>query len=135
MMLLLRRLCLPAATIGILELGEHRWWTLEPPREGPHPCVPEGEYALEPHDGARWKGTWALVGPGVVHWPTVQDDDRETVLFHPGNRPDETRGCILLGTGVLLRGPTLLGSRQAFEEFRAIMREQPGASTLRIVRG
>mgnify|MGYP001565342252 FL=1 len=136
MSLTLHRIYLPAATLGLLEAFGETFWTMEPipgPVVGSH-CVPEAEYVLEPHDGARFKGTFALVGEGVSHWATPGVDD-ETILFHVGNKPDETHGCILIGTGVIPRGPLLLGSRQAFETFRVLMREQSGARTLRIQRG
>lgn len=126
-----------AGTLGVLEIAGQRFWTLEDRAGdfGKGCCVPEGVYTLEPHSGTRFKDTWALVGPGVAHWPTPEAGDREAVLLHVGNTLADTEGCILVGTGMLLDRPMLLGSRQGFEVLRAILREQSGALTLRIQRG
>lgn len=101
MKLVLHRIYLPAATVGALELPDGLVLaTLEDTlKNGGHvvdSCVAEGLYRLEPHSGSKYKNTWALVGEGVAHWATPEDD-RETILFHGGDTVADTRGCILVG--------------------------------------
>lgn len=72
------------------------------------PC-PAGVYTLEPHviQEGRLRGlsTYALINPalGVFHEPpaanlyTGVSPLRVAILFHPGNWPKDSLGCVLLG--------------------------------------
>jgi len=131
MKLTLHRLYLSEATLGVLELENgQRFWTLEDVAgEGENHCIAEGAYRLERHSGARWKRTWAIVGPGVAHWPTRELGDRETVLVHIGNDVDDTTGCVLVGMAAEISGlrrPEVYASGVAFT---ALLRALEGEGT------
>lgn len=71
--------------------------TLEPPWADNLPfvsCVPEGLYALLPHDTEKYPSTWALEGETVSHWPS--DKARYSIVMHNGNYASDTSGCILV---------------------------------------
>lgn len=103
----------PRATEGVLALpGEERLLrTLELPWKGNRQqvsCIPEGTYPLQAHvfDGryetARVEGVTGRAG----------------IVFHIGNTPDHTDGCILVGlrSGTLGGAPAVLASTAAFRE-------------------
>ncbi len=81
--------------------------------------VPPGFYLLEPHNGPKFKDTWALVGEHVSHEQEV-GVERAAVLFHAGNRDDDSRGCILVGLsrGELGGELAVLNSKAAMSQLR-----------------
>lgn len=104
-----------AGVFGVLSVdGRVFCLTLEPPDRGNRPetsCIPPGEYRCRRIRSPRFGETFEVAGvPGRSH-----------ILFHPGNTPDETRGCILPGRrfGVLPRGRGVMESRAAFAELLA----------------
>ena len=133
MKLILSRLYLPEATLGVLDVGVLRLWTLEDVMHngglGVDSCVPPGEYMLEPHSTEAHPGTWALVGREVSHYPAGRA--RSTILIHTGNTSADTLGCILVGMGAELGPPAhLLQSRVAMERLKREL--AIGESTLTI---
>lgn len=62
-------------------------------------AVPPGFYTLEPHDGAKYKGTFALVGETVAHAPT-EGVPRYACVLHPEDDGVQLQGCISVGTSM-----------------------------------
>ena len=82
------------ATFGRLVLGNVlKLRTLELPwknNERGISCIPEGVYECKPFPSHRFGMTWEV----------TRVPDRSAILFHKGNYPKDTRGCILVGSGV-----------------------------------
>lgn len=82
----------PDWTGGLLTVpGLPYLFTMEP---GPDKRILPGEYEVFKRDPVQYKGTkypdaFEIIVPGRI-----------AVLFHPGNRPNETKGCILPGCGL-----------------------------------
>ena len=85
------------STIGELFLdGERLCDTLENPwldNARTISCIPEGEYDVRIRY-ARESGT-----RDYIHLLVMGVPDRTYILFHIGNRPKDTSGCILVGLG------------------------------------
>lgn len=78
-------------------------------------CIPAGEYRLEKRTNSEWNpkhkrkfGMNYIVGIEGV-------PNREGVIVHEGNYPEDTKGCILLGTTV--REDFVGSSKNAVEKF------------------
>ena len=95
----------PAYTIGRLYVGDDEkpfCETLEPTRRNlmvdgkfvpqlkvkGKTAIPEGRYEMDYHYSEKF-GLWLLY---LKHVPLFQG-----ILIHPGNTPQDTKGCILLG--------------------------------------
>ncbi len=65
-------------------------------------CVPTGFYLLEPHDGTKYKNTFALVGSTVSHIGDGASVTRSACVFHKASKGSQLQGCIALGTSVTL---------------------------------
>lgn len=81
-------------TFGALLLdGRYLCATLELPDRGNAPnvsSIPAGRYVCRRRQSPRFGETFEISGvPGRTH-----------ILFHAGNRPRDTQGCVLLGRGV-----------------------------------
>ncbi len=92
-------------------------YTLEPRgddevRPGLDKRVPQGQYSLRWHDSPRFKRR-------LLHIYNRQVPQERYILFHIGNYPKDTEGCILLGETCTDKG--VLNSRAAFNSFMAIM--------------
>jgi hypothetical protein len=137
MLLELRRIYLPDATVGVLTCGALRFATLEDagPGDVPGTCVPEGDYALVKHSGPKYPDTFALLGERVSHVP--EPGKRSAVLVHVGNTIADTSGCILVGTSLSLASasPALFNSRAAFVAWLAAMKSHAGPHRLHVMRG
>ena len=112
MMVVLRRFAyLPDCTLGWLIVGQSRFATLERPWI-PNPagagglprqsCVPEGSYALRPHDSARFPVSYVIesgeCGVYAQGLPHGQAWGRVGILIHPGNSVADVIGCIAVGS-------------------------------------
>ena len=108
---------LPGGTEGVLffpaESGQSSMATLEPPASGAHPAIPAGEYPLRldvvsprfARSPRRWSAAWGARLPRLMQVP-----GREGILIHPGNRPADSSGCVLVGCAV---SPLRLGESVA----------------------
>ena len=95
------------SVIGGLALdGVKFLWSLEPPSRADKPrCIPVGLYNVSLHPSQRF-------GKPM---PFLEDvEDFVGIMFHPGNFPEDTEGCILVGTGKDV--DKVLNSRIAFAE-------------------
>jgi len=110
---------------GVLLIdGNPQCCTLELPWKGnikQVSCIPVGKYQA--------KKTLARTTNGGLFIPetfeVIDVPDRSGILFHIGNTPSETNGCILLGDsfGYIKGAPAVLGSKIAFASFVAAVRE------------
>ncbi len=107
----IRDVSLDDATLGSLIVGDLWLRTLELPWKDNLPnisCIPAGEYRcdyLEKSASGKYKRCWHVREvPG-----------RTGCLFHSGNIPSHTRGCLLLGVrrGWLKGRPAVFNSRSA----------------------
>ena len=86
-------------TLGVIRIGDALLYTVEKPWVENVPgesCVPTGFYVLEPHNGKRFRDTWALVGQTVSHLPEP-GIRRFACVFHAGNTAADVSGCIAPG--------------------------------------
>lgn len=72
-------------------------------------CIPEGEYRCVWHLSPKFGWTYLVTGT----------EPRTQILFHAGNYPKNTWGCILLGKS--RSQDAVWSSRQAIQEFNAIL--------------
>jgi len=99
-------------TVGELDIGDYRYWTAERvwlDNQRNISCVPAGFYVLEPHNGSRYQGTWALIGDSVSHEeePGVA---RFACVLHWATRGELLAGCV--STGMRLKRRTADGAVQ-----------------------
>lgn len=154
---LVRYAYLAEATLGWLTAGDLRLATLEEPwiadpdgpggqrREGQlvESCIPDGNYDVLPHDGAKFQNVWVLVNPrlGVyrspVDIPVRQPWGRSAVLIHSGNSTSDILGCIAVGTryGFEANKPWVYESRKALDQLRAVLGRDEHDLTIRPVAG
>jgi hypothetical protein len=86
------------ATLGVLHGLPFTIYTLEnewKDNQRNISCIPSGEYDCIAHgweedSPVRFKKTWELNNV----------PDRSAILIHAGNFPEDTKGCILVGTGM-----------------------------------
>ena len=111
-------------TFGVLRDGAIPFAvTMEPPWRNNATdvsCIPPGRYTcrrvISPHFGE----TFEIVVPG-----------REHILFHPGNKLIDTKGCVMVaeefgGTDML---PIIVSSKRGYSEFMA---KQAGQDTFEL---
>lgn len=63
-------------------------------------CVPDGFYYLEPHEGVKYKGTYALIGSDVSHYPE-QGVARSACVIHWASQGSNLQGCVSIGSKIL----------------------------------
>jgi hypothetical protein len=107
-----------AGTFGVLRInGAVQCWTLEPPdreNETGRSSIPAQQYTAVRHKSPKFGKTFLVKDvPG-----------RTLVLFHTGNRNEETKGCILLGKalGVIDGDRAIIYSKAAFKAFMDVMK-------------
>lgn len=114
---LIRYASLPYGTLGKLLIpGRQSMATLEPPWANNTPsrsCVPAGTYFLELRPSQIMKSTTAGKKNDALYLTSVYQ--RSSILIHPGNTVDDTKGCILLGLkhGLVNKAPGVMHSVQA----------------------
>ena len=128
---------LPGGTEGVLffpaESGQSPMATLEPPALGAHPAIPAGEYPLRldvvsprfARSPRRWSAAWGARLPRLMQVP-----GREGILIHPGNRPADSSGCVLVGRAV---SPLRLGESVAtFHRLMHVLHRLPPPLRIRV---
>ena len=128
---------LPGGTEGVLffpaESGQSPMATLEPPASGAHPAIPAGEYPLRldvvsprfARSPRRWSAAWGARLPRLMQVP-----GREGILIHPGNRPADSSGCVLVGRAV---SPLRLGESVAtFHRLMHVLHRSPLPLRIRV---
>lgn len=87
-------------------------------------CIPSGDYKAvrcryskeyDYQDSPKFGDTFVIENvPG-----------RSKILFHKGNRDEDTRGCILVAEqfGKLWNNTAILQSKEGFDEFMALMQD------------
>ena len=84
-------------------------------------CIPKGEYEikLRPYGGyhERYKRRFKNHEQGMLE--IVNVTDRSHILFHCGNRPKDTAGCVLVGSKADANKSILYQSAVAYESFYA----------------
>lgn len=92
---------IPFCTIGEIEFGHEKYYSMERPwKENKpfHSCIPLGSYTLETHNSSSRPHTFALINEkkGVYHYPDPKAQ-RYAILLHPGNTFRDFEGCIGFG--------------------------------------
>jgi hypothetical protein len=139
-----------SCTMGVLEIGDHRFQTIERPwlshayapcgKKGVS-CIPPGVYQLFRHDSEAHPHTFALVNPSL--WVYHFDEDvpvgqlglaRTCVLIHAANYASELRGCIAPGMGRGVDGARRMvtQSRKAMSEIQSLLPWVGGEHTLEV---
>ena len=118
-MTLVRTDCSDSCTIGRLEFtdasgNDAELMTLELPwRDNKRgcSCIPKGTYTCKKVQSRKFGETFEITGV----------EGRDSILFHKGNFPSSTRGCILLGLGTAScnGGYMITDSARAMEKFLA----------------
>lgn len=89
------------SVIGMIDVdGLIQCFSLERPRAGDHPCVPEGTYEV----AMSWSEHFQKQMPHLLNVP-----GRSAIMIHPANWPSELLGCIAPGSS---RGPDAVYSSQ-----------------------
>jgi hypothetical protein len=68
--------------------GNWEMFTLEPSASAAYPCIPEGTYPVALIESPRF-------GEITPHIQSVPG--RSFIEIHPGNAPEDTKGCTLVG--------------------------------------
>lgn len=100
-----RCIYLPEAVLGRLYFGDVVRWCLEPGWFHNKPfksCIPEGVYPVRPFSGDKFGD----------HWEVCNVPGRTAILFHVGNYPEETEGCIMPGRAHGLPGRVAVWSSE-----------------------
>lgn len=104
-------------TLGVLQSNDGLMcYTLEHPWRDNAPLVssiPAKEYNVTPYSSEKFPNTWEL--KSVV--------GRTSILIHSGNTVDDTKGCILIGSGIgNIKGKkAVLESRITMDKLRAYL--------------
>lgn len=70
-------------------------------------CIPAGNYRCRRTTSSKYGETFEVVGV----------EGRTHILFHWGNYPSNTKGCVLLGKSRAVEVPAVWRSREAHAEF------------------
>lgn len=94
-------------------------------------CVPTGFYSLVPHDGEKYKDTWALVGATVSHRkePGIP---RSFCVAHWEDDPKFLEGCLSMAYQLGPDGRLYDSGRNALTDAKCILAANPGPHYLNI---
>jgi hypothetical protein len=100
--------------VGRLKIDDKLFYVLELPwndNKDNESCIPFGIYNCAKHNSPKFGEVFK-----VLHVP-----NREEILFHAGNFPKDTHGCLLLG---LTKSTNYVGeSRKAFQQFMDLLKD------------
>lgn len=102
--ILTRYVGLPHCTIGEIEFGHDKYYSMERPWKDNkpfHSCIPLGTYTLEAHNSTSHPHTFALVNHelGVYHYEDPKAK-RYGILMHKGNFSRNFEGCVGFGNRI-----------------------------------
>ncbi len=114
-------------TVGVLNFGGHRCFTLELPSNGNQPnisCIPEGYYSCE-----------KVKSPSLGCCIEVQDvPNRTFIRIHKGNYTTQIQGCILVGEALKdINADFVIDVANSKIAFDKLMKETPDKFKLRIL--
>jgi len=116
--LILKRFCYhPQGTLGVIEVGDEKFYTIERPWMSNKPnvsCIPTGTYNMGWRKSPRFGETWHVKD---VH-------QRTHILIHVANFPTDVSGCIGLGTGLMEDRIAVSNSRVAVKKFEDLTRDK-----------
>ncbi len=92
-------------------------------------CVPAGFYVLEPHDGAKYNNTFALIGHLVGHSPGP-GIIRTACVLHKSTTGRGLQGCVAWARSLTASG--LWGFEDGTEVLQ-LLRDTPGPHYLTII--
>lgn len=100
----------PLGTFGVLKVGDVPFAVTLEPETTRRLAIPPGAYDCRRdfyHDG------------GYETFEITDVPNRSRILFHKGNTPENSRGCVLIGEefGELNGKPAILASGRGFKEF------------------
>lgn len=116
----------------LLYKGKHLCDTLEPPYQRVHGAIPQGTYEItrwvqSPRFSTIRKYDFCFGKmPRLLHVP-----GRSGILIHPGNKVEDTQGCILVGNN-RVRGQ-VLESFDTFRKIYAILTQIPRNATIQVI--
>lgn len=105
-------------TLGILNINNIQHvpiFTLEKPNldnQRNISCIPKGNYICKPYSSSKYKNVYQI----------CDVPNRTKILFHVGNYPKDTRGCILPGLAVIPQKKMVSYSRNAMSVIRSLLR-------------
>lgn len=109
----LRKWPRPKYIIGQMYIdGKFFCHTMEPPRSGSHPCIPQGSYDVQMYPSAKFKA----LRPILMNVPK-----RTGILIHEGNYPRDTQGCILVGRNTKVGA--VLNSRETLKQLISLIQK------------
>lgn len=106
--------------IGVLTIdGKADCFVMQPDERDQHFSIPVGNYLCKRFHGKTWQDTFEIIVPGHT-----------ALLFHIGNREDDSQGCLLLGeeVGELNGKRAVFVSGKAFAEFMKKMGDDQEAN-------
>lgn len=113
----LKRFCYhPAGTLGVIELGDEKFYSIERPWVNNEPnisCIPTGSYDMGWRKSPRFGETWHI----------KEVEGRTHILIHVANFPTDVQGCIGLGTGLMGDRIAVSNSRAAVKKFEDLTRD------------
>lgn len=139
------RTYLPLATTGSMSVLDRHYCTIEPPKDGPISCVPEGTYVMEPYLSPTHGPTWTLRNEalGIVGQDEAGPGEHNFVEVHTGNWSEDSRKCVIIGmqdhpmtnpkTGHF--EPAVENSKTAMGQFLALLGPMSTGHTLKIQSG
>lgn len=99
--------------------GAHECYTLEPSASAAYPSIPAGTYPVQLLESPRF----GMITPHIQNVP-----GRSFIEIHPGNAPNDTEGCLLVGD---TKDVDWVGSsRYAFEMLLALLEREPDSLTI-----
>lgn len=91
-------------------------YTIERPKTGEYPCIPEGTYKATRYDSPKH-------GPDT--WQLENVPNRSHIQFHVANYPSELLGCIAPGMSPIDGlEPGVASSRIAYKKFMDLTKDE-----------